>query len=321
MKTLIPFLLLLLIHHFLLTPLIRKRLPLYIGLTVALLVLFGAWCLKTGGGPDGPPPPPEFRSEMAPPPPPGFGEGPGREGRPGPMRPEVAKTIMGILLIGVDLGAYFYVESKRKERRMKELQAENLSQRLESLRYQINPHFFMNTLNNIHALVDIDPEKAKESIEVFSKMMRILLYEGDAPTIPLAKELDFIEHFISLMRLRYPEDSVQIETVFPENRSGAAVPPLVMASFVENAFKHGVSYSDDSYIRVKVERQEGKVVFICSNSSHPSEGDERHGVGLDNIRKRLTLLYGKEYALSIDEEKGRYEVLLVIPPQPEMLLS
>ena len=321
MKTLIPFLLLLLIHHFLLTPLIRKRLPLYIGLTVALLVLFGAWCLKTGGGPDGPPPPPEFRSEMAPPPPPGFGEGPGREGRPGPMRPEVARTIMGILLIGVDLGAYFYVESKRKERRMKELQAENLSQRLESLRYQINPHFFMNTLNNIHALVDIDPEKAKESIEVFSKMMRILLYEGDAPTIPLAKELDFIEHFISLMRLRYPEDSVRIETVFPENRSGAAVPPLVMASFVENAFKHGVSYSDDSYIRVKVERQEGKVVFICSNSSHPSEGDERHGVGLDNIRKRLTLLYGKEYTLSIDEEKGRYEVLLVIPPQPEMLLS
>ena len=317
----IPFLLLLLIHHFLLTPLIRKRLPLYIGLTVALLVLFGAWCLKTGGGPDGPPPPPEFRSEMAPPPPPGFREGPGREGRPGPMRPEVAKTIMGILLIGVDLGAYFYVESKRKERRMKELQAENLSQRLESLRYQINPHFFMNTLNNIHALVDIDPEKAKESIEVFSKMMRILLYEGDAPTIPLAKELDFIEHFISLMRLRYPEDSVRIETVFPENRSGAAVPPLMMASFVENAFKHGVSYSDDSYIRVKVERQEGKVVFICSNSSHPSEGDERHGVGLDNIRKRLTLLYGKEYTLSIDEEKGRYEVLLVIPPQPEMLLS
>ena len=182
MKTLIPFLLLLLIHHFLLTPLIRKRLPLYIGLTVALLVLFGAWCLKTGGGPDGPPPPPEFRSEMAPPPPPGFGEGPGREGRPGPMRPEVAKTIMGILLIGVDLGAYFYVESKRKERRMKELQAENLSQRLESLRYQINPHFFMNTLNNIHALVDIDPEKAKESM---SEYVRIFLDDSDTPVVVL----------------------------------------------------------------------------------------------------------------------------------------
>ena len=109
---------------------------------------------------------------------------------------------------------------------MKELEAENIRQQLESLRYQINPHFLMNTLNNIHALVDLDPEKAKESIEVFSKMMRVLLYEGNAPTIPLAKELDFIEHFISLMRLRYPEDAVRIETVFPAACPDAAVPPL-----------------------------------------------------------------------------------------------
>ena len=321
MKTLLPFLLLLLIHHFFLAPLIRKRLPLYVGLTATLLILFGAWCLSSGSRPAGPPPP-EWQSEQAPPPPPEFdGERPQPKGGPGPLRPEVMKLIMGILLVGVDLGAYFYVESRRKERRMKELQAENLSQRLESLRYQINPHFFMNTLNNIHALVDIDPEKAKESIEEFSKMMRILLYEGDAPTIPLAKELDFIEHFISLMRLRYPEESVRIEIVFPEERAGAEVPPLVMASFVENAFKHGVSYSSDSFIRVKVERQECKVVFLCTNSSHPSEGDERHGVGLDNIRKRLTLLYGDDYKLSINEEDGRYEVLLSIPSKPEIQLS
>ena len=228
---------------------------------------------------------------------------------------------MGILLIGVDLGVYFYIDSRRKERRMKELEAENTKQQLESLRYQINPHFLMNTLNNIHALVDIDPEKAKESIEEFSKMMRILLYEGDTSTIPLSKELDFIEHFISLMRLRYPEDAVRIETFLPENRSGAAVPPLVMASFVENAFKHGISYSAASFIRVKVELKEGKVIFHCSNSSCPSGGDNRHGIGLDNIRKRLSLLYGNAYALSADEEEGRYDVLMAIPSQPEIQQS
>ena len=204
---------------------------------------------------------------------------------------------------------------------MKELEAENTKQRLESLRYQINPHFLMNTLNNIHALVDIDPEKAKESIEEFSKMMRILLYEGDAPTIPLSKELDFIEHFISLMRLRYTEDALRIETVFPEERCNAVVPPLVMASFVENAFKHGVSYSKKSFIRVKVELQEGKVVFHCANSSHPAERDERHGIGLENIRKRLTLLYGESYTLSIDTGEGRYDALLIIPSHPELLES
>ena len=237
------------------------------------------------------------------------------------MSPEAARLIMGILLVGADLGAYFYIDSLRKERRMKELEAENTKQRLESLRYQINPHFFMTTLNNIHALVDIDSEKAKESIEEFSKMMRILLYEGDAPTIPLERELDFIEHFISLMRLRYPEDAVRSDFIFPEESSGAAVPPLVMASFVENAFKHGISYSDDSFIRVKVELQDGKVIFHCSNSSHPSKGDERHGIGLENIRKRLLLLYGDTFVLSTDEDEGRYDVLMVIPSQPEILQS
>ena len=314
MKTFLPFLLLVLIHHFLLAPLIRKRLPLYIGLTAALLVAFGIWCFSPGSNPGGPLP--EFQGGMAPPPR-GLGEGgPQDRGHPRPMRPEMMRLIMGVLLVGVDLGAYFYVESRRKERRMKELQAENLSQQLESLKYQINPHFFMNTLNNIHALVDIDPEKAKESIEVFSKMMRILLYENDSPTISLSKELDFIEHFISLMRLRYPEDSVKIDTIFPEDRSGAVVPPLVMASFVENAFKHGVSYSADSFIRIKVEMQDGKVVFRCSNSSHKPDGDSRQGIGLDNIRKRLALLYGQSYSLSIDDMEGRYDVLLAIPANP-----
>ncbi len=325
MKSLLPFLILVLIHHFLLAPLIRKKLPLYIGLTLALLSGFGAWCLLSDGR-AGRPPLPEMQSEMAPPPPPPLspehgGRGPEPERHPRPLRPEMMKLIVGILLVGVDLGAYYYEESRRRARRMKELEAENTKQRLESLRYQINPHFLMNTLNNIHALVDIDPEKAKESIEEFSKMMRILLYEGDSPVIPLAKELDFIAHFISLMRLRYTEDALRIETLFPEDCSGAVVPPLVMASFVENAFKHGVSYAEESFIRVKVELQGGRVVFRCVNSSHPSETDDRHGIGLDNIRKRLTLLYGESYTLLIDPGAGNYDVLLSFPYQPELPVS
>ena len=321
MKTILPLLLLVLIHHFLLAPLIRKKLPLYIGLLTVLLVLYGVWCLNPAGRTDVPPRP-EMHPGMLPPPPPGpDGKHPGPEGGQRPMRPEVMKLIMGVLLIGADLGIFFYVESRRRERRMKEMEAEFAKQSLESLRYQINPHFFMNTLNNIHALVDIDPEKAKESIEEFSKMMRILLYEGDAPTIPLAKELDFIEHFISLMRIRYPEESVRIDTVFPDAPSGVVVPPLVMASFVENAFKHGVSYSEGSFIRINVEIEEGKVVFRCSNSCHPSDNDSRHGIGLENIRKRLTLLYGPAYMLSINQDDRQYEVLLAIPSQPDMKLS
>ena len=318
MKTLLPFLLLLVVHHFLLAPLLRKKLPAYIALTAGLIVLFGIWCLYPGERPELPPPPQWQSGQMPPPSPDKDRREPEHGAGHRPMRPEVMKLIIGILLVGADLGAFFYMESRRKERRMKELQAENLRQQLESLRYQINPHFFMNTLNNIHALVDIDPEKAKESIEEFSKMMRILLYEGDAPTIPLSKELVFIEHFISLMRLRYPEESVRIETVFPEDISGVVVPPLLMASFVENAFKHGVSYSSDSFIRVKVERQDARVVFLCSNSAHKSVDLRHDGMGLDNIRRRLTLLYGESYTLSIDENEASYDVLLDIPLQPEI---
>lgn len=200
---------------------------------------------------------------------------------------------------------------------MKELEAENIRQQLESLRYQINPHFLMNTLNNIHALVDLDPEKAKESIEVFSKMMRVLLYEGNAPTIPLAKELDFIEHFISLMRLRYPEDAVRIEASFPEACPDAAVPPLAMASFVENAFKHGISYEAPSFVRLSLEMTQRRILFSCANSLHPARQKEQHGLGMENIRKRLDLLYDSDYALHIDEQPDIYRVLLDIPLTPK----
>ena len=309
MKTLFPFILLVLIHHFFLAPLIRKKLPLYVGLTVALFVLFGVWCFSPISRPDGAPPfprEPEFFDKPRP---------------RGPMSPETSRLIMGILLVGVDLGVFFYIESRRKERRMKELEAENIRQQLESLRYQINPHFLMNTLNNIHALVDLDPEKAKESIEVFSKMMRVLLYEGNAPTIPLAKELDFIEHFISLMRLRYPEDAVRIETVFPAACPDAAVPPLAMASFVEKAFKHGISYAADSFISIKVELSDGRVLFECANSSHPSEDSGQHGIGLENVRKRLSLLYGSSFLLSTREKECCYDVLMILPSQPIIMAS
>ena len=320
----LPFFLLFLVHHFALLPLVRRRLPMYVGLTAVLLGLFAMYCFTSSRMPDGPPPggAPERREMMPPPDRPGDmpardsqGMPPEPEGGLAPLRPDVMTLLLGFLLLGVDLGAYFYVESLRSEQRMKDLQAESLSRQLESLRYQINPHFFMNTLNNIHALVDIEPEKAKESIEEISKMMRILLYEGDSPTIPLSRELDFVRNYISLMRLRYPEDSVRIEVSFPDETQ-AVVPPLLVASFVENAFKHGISYEEESFIRIRMEMNGGRIVFRCANSFHPARLSEEGGLGLDNIRRRLSLLYGTDYTLSIDDTGGTYEVLLVIPSKP-----
>ena len=269
-------------------------------LVIVLAALFGLWYLNTrqraprNMHPGGPPP------EMM-------------QGRPAPVKPEAVILIVGVLVIvmaNVAVRAYFRSAASRE--RLKALENENLNSQLETLRYQINPHFFMNTLNNIHALVDIDPEKAKESIEEFSKLMRIVLYEGASPTIPLQKEVEYLNHYISLMRLRYPQ-SVKISTSFPKDCSGISVPPLLMASFVENAFTHGISYEQDSFVHVSVVKEDDKLVFHCANSRIPGSDPVQHGIGLENTRKRLDLLYGSNYTLNIDESEKVYDIFLILP--------
>ncbi len=310
----LPFLALVLVHHFLLEPLSQKKNKLwYLLLTLLLLVAFGLHCFipdrrpdRRGDGFPGPPPG-EWRMDR-----PGL---PPADGQ-GPIRPEALELIIGILLVAGDLGLTALYRSRKHEAELKELQAANVGRQLEALRYQINPHFFMNTLNNIQSLIHTDPDKATEAVSEFSKLMRIVLYEGDAPTIPLSRELDYLRHYLSLMRLRYPE-SVQIEAQFPADASAATVPPLLMASFVENAFKHGISYEAPSFVRLSVELTQRRIFFSCTNSLHPARQTEAHGLGMNNVRQRLSLLYGSDYALHIDEKDDSYRVLLDIPQTPQ----
>ena len=119
-----------------------------------------------------------------------------------------------------------------------------LTSELDYLKYQINPHFFMNTLNNIHALVDIDSKLAKDAIIELSRMMRYMLYETSSPTVPLRNELEFHRHFVQLMRLRF-DDSVKVNYQDPDKNASclnAQVPPLIGIVFIENAFKYGISH-------------------------------------------------------------------------------
>ena len=236
----------------------------------------------------------------------------------------VAFIIM-TLLLGLNIGVKSFFKSQDDRKRMKELERENLTNQLAYLKYQINPHFFMNTLNNIHALVDIDPEHAKYTIEVLSKMMRYVLYEGNKPMAPLQKELDFITNYIELMRIRYT-DKVRISISLPKTNpdGGAAqvghmnteLPSMLLINFVENAFKHGVSYQNASFIEVsvRVDETSREVEFLCNNSRKPDTEDKHGGVGLQNTRKRLQLIYGKDgYTLRIDADEKEYRVLLRLP--------
>ena len=170
----------------------------------------------------------------------------------------------------------------------------------------------MNTLNNIHALVDIDPAKAQDTIVELSKMMRYVLYEGNKQGVPLSQEFDFIRHYVSLMQLRYT-DKVRITLDLPEDVPNKQIPPLLLITFIENAFKHGISYQHESFIEMKAEVKDGKLQFVCRNSKSEKSNEEKGGVGLTNVRKRLDLLYDNNYTFSIDDTADIYSVNLVVP--------
>ncbi len=249
---------------------------------------------------------------------------------PKQMHPEPPRVLGGqqsvtfiimALLLGLNLGAKYSFKSLGESKRMQELERENLSRQLDYLKYQINPHFFMNTLNNIHALVDLDPEQAKHTIEVLSKLMRYALYEGNNTMAPLQKELEFIRHYVELMRIRYT-DKVRISMSLPPQAGDIMVPSLLFTTFVENAFKHGVSYKTSSFIEVsvRVEETEKTVEFLCANSKAPSAAaDHCGGVGLENAVKRLGLIYGREYDLKIDDNGEEYRLVLRLPAKTEMI--
>lgn len=221
----------------------------------------------------------------------------------------------GLMLMGLNLGVKLYFKTQEDREQRERLEKQDLERQLEYLRYQVNPHFFMNTLNNIHALVDINPERAKTTIVELSKMMRYILYEGDKKYIPVQREALFLNNYIELMRLRY-SSRVSINLDMPEMMPDVMLPPLLLIIFVENAFKHGVSYAAPSFIDIKVEVTQDKLKFRCRNSRQEQKPDEKKkkgGVGLANARRRLDLLFPNQYSLEIKENDKEYDVQLEIP--------
>lgn len=339
------------LHNFFIAPLLvyrNKRWGYGIGVALLLAVFFFFVMQRTPGEPKGireglgeprkemmgmkEPPPPHEDLGNPPPPHEDFGNPPPPKEDNNPLKAKpfggptaVAFNIM-LLLCGLNVGTKYYFKSLDDRKRMKELERDNLNQQLQYLKYQINPHFFMNTLNNIHALVDIDPEEAKNTIEVLSKLMRYVLYDADKPMASLQKELDFLGHYINLMRIRYT-DKVRISVSLPASVPDVQVPSLLFATFVENAFKHGVSYQKDSFIEVsvRVDEMTRELDFLCNNSKKPEteekqaakpsgkSGKKQGGVGLQNAIKRLKLIYGNEYELKIDANAEEHRLLLRLP--------
>lgn len=238
-----------------------------------------------------------------------------RIGPPLPFQPDIISILMLLSLFGFNIGVKIFFKTEKDRMLLQQLESKNMEQQLEYLKYQISPHFFMNTLNNIHALIDIDPEKAKDTLVELSKMMRYLLYEADKPLVPLQREDQFINSYIKLMRLRFTE-KVEIHIDRPSQIPNAMIPPLLTINFVENAFKHGISYQQASFIHIKIRFDNDTFYFKCVNSKHPESIERKGGVGLKNTRKRLDLLFGNNYQLDILDQEDTYSVKLLYPIQP-----
>ena len=220
-------------------------------------------------------------------------------------------VVLALFMTGANSGIKLMYQSIRDEQEMEELKRQNMQAEMDYLKYQINPHFFMNTLNNIHALVDIDPGRAQSSIILLSRMMRYVVYESESTSIPLQKEVEFLSNYITLMRLRFTS-RVHL-TVDMQPKMQGEVPPLLFIMFVENAFKHGVSYQRDTHIHILMEQVGERIHFFCENPKIDSLEDVQGGVGMRNVRKRLDLIYGDCYTLRIDDDPNRYTVDLTVP--------
>lgn len=221
-----------------------------------------------------------------------------------------------ILTVGLSVairlsGRWIQVEAARREAEKSRTEAE-----LKNLRNQLNPHFLLNTLNNIYALIAFDTDKAQSAVQELSRLLRHVLYDNQQTFVALGKEMDFIRNYIELMRIRLASN-VTVETHFevrPDSRTEIA--PLIFISLIENAFKHGISSTEPSFIRIRFSESHEEVRCEIINSYHPkSETDKSgSGIGLEQVRKRLELTYPERYEWEhgVSENGKEYKSTLCI---------
>lgn len=225
--------------------------------------------------------------------------------------------VIAILMMGFDIAIVLLSRYQEEEKKKYRIEAAHKERELEHLKAQINPHFFMNMLNNIHVMVELDAPEAQKMIMELSRMMRYVLYEGARPLTTFQKEKEFITNYVELMRKRSSSKRVHISLHMPDgNHENVLLPPLLFISVIENAFKHGISYRHSSFVEIRLDISGHDVVLECLNSVHPDSADPDRaegGIGLANLRQRLQLLYGKDFGLDIHHTSNIYHVTLTIP--------
>lgn len=235
-------------------------------------------------------------------------------GRPAP--PGKFLTVFLFLFISLAVASFIeiLVHARNKEAQLIAQHNAMLSQELQLLKSQINPHFLFNSLNNIYALSVLDSDKTQQSISHLSEMLRYVIYDCQQPWVPLSKEVEYIGHYIALYQLKRTAP-FGVETDFGTVSATTKVAPMILLPFVENAYKHsGIDTFEDAFIRIQLKEQQSAIEFICENSysKNSTEKDKVGGVGLDNVKKRLAIQYSDSHQLEI-ETSQHFKVMLKLP--------
>ncbi len=233
-----------------------------------------------------------------------------------PMQLIMAVVFLSILAIAA---AYFFIkEWIRNDLTRNQAETQHLHTEIRLLRSQINPHFLFNTLNNLFSMAQKKGhEELADSISKLSGMMRYMLYESNTETVALQREIVYLEDCIALNKLRYAEGEVAVSFRHPAPAVAAGIflAPMLFVPFLENAFKHGISIGSHASITLDISVEGKKLIFTCENTDHSSVKkleEEKGGIGLENVRRRLELLYPGRYALRAGPASGKYIVHLQI---------
>ena len=193
------------------------------------------------------------------------------------------------MAIGIAMSIRYVI--RQQERKQKEVEAE-----LAWLKNQINPHFLFNTLNNISSLAQIDGDETQEAIMQLSDLLRYAMYETNKPKVPISGDVEFMRNYIELMKLRCNE-MTQVKSQFSILNPQLEIAPLLFISLIENAFKHGMNSFAEANINISLTEDGEHICFVCDNTNNPKPTKDRSGsgIGLENTRRRLDLLYNGKY--------------------------
>ena len=222
-----------------------------------------------------------------------------------------------LIIGGISTVYAIITEWKKQEKDQQELQSKTVESELRFLKTQINPHFLFNTLNSLYALTIKKSDDAPEVVLMLSEMMRYMLYECNEPEVSLSKEVNYIENYLNLEKLRVAKNS-NIKFEVEGKIDNQTVAPLLFIPFIENSFKHGMSNQiKDAFIAIKMQVNEENIIFTVKNSKPPTlpmsnSKSKSGGIGLVNVKRRLDLLYPKKNELTIIDNIDEYEICLEI---------